>query len=137
SRFVMLIGLPHGHSADVVADTLAVKITELPDQLRRSLTWDHGKEMAQHARFTVDTGVTVYFCDPAARGSAAATRTPTACCANTSPSAATSELTPNPTSTPSPQNSTTALDRPSAGCPHPKHSTRRCVDHLRPHRFWW
>src|SRR6266536_3868010 len=42
SRFVMLIGLPHGHTADVVADALAVKITELPQQLRRSLTWDHG-----------------------------------------------------------------------------------------------
>jgi IS30 family transposase len=58
------IGLPHGHTADVVADALAVKITELPEQLRRSLTWDHGKEMAQHARFSVDSGVTVYFCDP-------------------------------------------------------------------------
>ena len=64
SRFVMLIGLPHGHTADVVADALAVKITELPDQLRRSLTWDHGKEMAQHARFSVATALPVYFCDP-------------------------------------------------------------------------
>ncbi len=36
----------------------------LPEQLRRSLTWDHGKEMAEHARFSVDTGVAVYFCDP-------------------------------------------------------------------------
>jgi hypothetical protein len=71
----------------------------------------------------------------AARGSAAATRTPTVCCASTSPSAATSELTPKPTSTPSPQNSTTVLDRPSAGCHHPKHSTRRCDDHLRPQAF--
>ena len=57
SRFVMLIGLPHGHTADVVADALAAKITELPDQLRRSLTWDQGKEMAAHARFSIDTGV--------------------------------------------------------------------------------
>ena len=64
SRFVMLIELPNGHSAPAVADALAAKITELPDQLRRSLTWDQGKEMADHARFSIDTGVPVYFCDP-------------------------------------------------------------------------
>jgi IS30 family transposase len=64
SRFVMLIALPNGHAADVVADALAAKITELPEQLRRSLTWDQGKEMADHARFTLNTGVQVYFCDP-------------------------------------------------------------------------
>ena len=46
SRFVMLIGLPHGHTADVVAEALASKISDLPEQLRGSLTWDHGKEMA-------------------------------------------------------------------------------------------
>jgi len=64
TRFVMLIALPNGHAADVVADALAAKITELPEQLRRSLTWDQGKEMADHARFTITTGVQVYFCDP-------------------------------------------------------------------------
>jgi IS30 family transposase len=64
TRFVMLIALPNGHSADVVADALAAKIVELPQQLRRSLTWDQGKEMAAHAKFTVQTGVPVYFCDP-------------------------------------------------------------------------
>jgi IS30 family transposase len=64
SRFVILVGLPNGHQADVVADALAARIVTLPEQLRRSITWDHGKEMAQHARFSVDTGVTIYFCDP-------------------------------------------------------------------------
>jgi len=64
TRFVMLIALPDGHRADVVADALAHKIVELPDQLRRSLAWDQGKEMASHARFTNETGVPVYFCDP-------------------------------------------------------------------------
>jgi len=64
SRFVMLVALPDGHAADVVADALATKITELPQQLRRSLTWDQGKEMAAHARFSVATDVPVYFCDP-------------------------------------------------------------------------
>jgi IS30 family transposase len=64
SRYVMLVALPDGHRADIVADTLAARITTLPDQLRRSLTWDQGKEMAEHAGFSIDTGVTVYFCDP-------------------------------------------------------------------------
>ena len=64
SRFVMLVALPNGHTADVVADALAAKITELPIQLRRSVTWDQGREMAEHARFTVETGMPVYFCDP-------------------------------------------------------------------------
>jgi IS30 family transposase len=64
TRFVLLIALPDGHSAEVVADALAAKIAELPAQLRRSLTWDQGKEMAAHARFSVETGVPVYFCDP-------------------------------------------------------------------------
>jgi len=64
TRFVMLVALPNGHSADVVADALAAKIVELPDELRRSLTWDQGKEMAAHAQFSVKTGVPVYFCDP-------------------------------------------------------------------------
>jgi transposase, IS30 family len=64
SRFVMLVQLPDGHSADVVADALAARITALPEQLQRSLTWDQGKEMAAHARFSIETGVPVYFCDP-------------------------------------------------------------------------
>jgi IS30 family transposase len=64
SRFVMLVGLPISHSADVVAAALAAKITELPEQLRRSLTWDQGREMARHADFTIASGVPVYFCDP-------------------------------------------------------------------------
>jgi IS30 family transposase len=64
SRFVMLVGLPTSHTADVVADALATKIGELPVQLRRSLTWDQGKEMAAHSQFTVASGVPVFFCDP-------------------------------------------------------------------------
>jgi IS30 family transposase len=64
SRVVMLVGLPTTHTADVVADALAAKISELPAQLRRSLTWDQGKEMAQHSRFTIASGVPVFFCDP-------------------------------------------------------------------------
>jgi IS30 family transposase len=64
SRFAMLVRLPGSHTADVVADALAEAIATLPEQLRRSITWDQGKEMAEHARFSVATGVPVYFCDP-------------------------------------------------------------------------
>ena len=85
TRFVMLVALPNGHKADVVADALAAKITTLPAALTRTLTWDQGHEMAEHVRFTEATGVEVYFCDPKPRGSAGATRTPTDCCASTSP----------------------------------------------------
>ena len=58
------VALPNGHKADLVADALAAKITTLPAALTRTLTWDQGHEMAEHARFTEATGVEVYFCDP-------------------------------------------------------------------------
>jgi IS30 family transposase len=64
TRFVMLVALPGGQSAEHVRSAIAAQILTLPEQLRRSLTWDQGKEMADHVRFTVDTGVAVYFCDP-------------------------------------------------------------------------
>jgi len=91
TRYLMLVALPSGnHQADAVADALAAAITTLPAQLAKSLTWDLGHEMGQHQRFTIATGVQVHFCDPKSPGSAAATRTPTACCANTCPDASTS-----------------------------------------------
>ena len=64
TRLAMLVALPDGHASPKVVAALAQHITTLPAQLRRSLTWDQGKEMAQHVTFTVDTGVQVYFCDP-------------------------------------------------------------------------
>ena len=64
TRFVLLVGLPDGRTAPAVRDALATRIFTLPEQLRRSLTWDQGKEMADHVRFTIDTGVQVFFCDP-------------------------------------------------------------------------
>ena len=64
SRYVMLFALPEGHTAEQVRTALAVSISRLPEHLWRSLTWDQGKEMAEHIKFTVDTGVQVYFCDP-------------------------------------------------------------------------
>jgi transposase, IS30 family len=81
TRFTMLLHLPHmeghgttprakngpalaGHGAEAVRDAIAATITTLPGQLRRSLTWDQGAEMAQHAQLRVGTGLEIYFCDP-------------------------------------------------------------------------
>src|SRR5690242_17711835 len=64
TRFLLLVALPEGHRAELVADALAAKITTLPTALTRTLTWDQGHEMAAHARFTSETGIEVYFCDP-------------------------------------------------------------------------
>ena len=80
SRFVMLLHLPPaadrgaarvkngppvtGHDAKSMRDAITVAIGELPEQLRRSLTWDQGAEMAQHAQLRIDSGLQVFFCDP-------------------------------------------------------------------------
>lgn len=64
TRFVMLIRIPYDRTAERVAVLLAEKMETLPRFLRNSVTWDQGKEMADHAEFTVRTGIPVYFCDP-------------------------------------------------------------------------
>src|SRR5436305_9735728 len=79
TRFTMLLHLPPmpgqgprvkngpalaGHGAEAVRDAIASTITTLPEQLRRSLTWDQGTEMAHHAQLRIQTGLPVYFCDP-------------------------------------------------------------------------
>ena len=64
TRYVMLFPLPDGNTAESVRTALAATIQRLPEHLWQSVTWDQGKEMAQHAQFTIDTGVQIYFCDP-------------------------------------------------------------------------
>jgi IS30 family transposase len=81
TRFTMLLHLPRlagygegsradngpalsGHGAEAVRDAITRTIITLPEELRRSLTWDQGTEMAQHNRLKIDTGIQVYFCDP-------------------------------------------------------------------------
>jgi len=63
TRFAMLLKVPSKDTATVVA-ALSKHVRKLPQQLRRSLTWDRGKEMADHKSFTIATNVQVYFCDP-------------------------------------------------------------------------
>jgi IS30 family transposase len=81
TRFTMLLHLPRmeghgraksvkngpalaGHGAEAVRDAVSKTIMDLPSHLRRSLTWDQGVEMAQHAQLRIDTGLEIYFCDP-------------------------------------------------------------------------
>lgn len=81
TRFTMLLHLPPmpghlpgarvkngpalaGHGAKAVRDAIAEKIVVLPEQLRKSLTWDQGAELAQHAQLRIDAGLEIYFCDP-------------------------------------------------------------------------
>ena len=63
SRFTVLVQLD-GRDMITVADRLAEKMNELPAELRRSLTWDRGMELAKHVAFTQATNMPVYFCDP-------------------------------------------------------------------------
>ncbi|MFZ1174705.1 MAG: IS30 family transposase [Mycobacterium sp.] len=62
--FVMLLHLPGDRSAATVAEAMTAKIPQIPEVLRRSLTWDQGKEMALHTKITEATGLPIYFCDP-------------------------------------------------------------------------
>ena len=64
SRYVLLAPLPGRHTAELARMSLADMVATLPLHLRRSITWDRGSEMAQHARFRVETGIPMYFCDP-------------------------------------------------------------------------
>ncbi len=81
TRYLMLLYLPRlgghgeeprvkngpalaGHGAEAVRDAIAASILALPEQLRRSLTWDQGAEMAEHAQLRIDAGIEIYFCDP-------------------------------------------------------------------------
>ena len=81
TRFTMLLHLPRleghgdaprtkngpalaGHGAQAVRDAIAMTIGQLPEHLRRTLTWDQGAEMAQHAQLRIDAGIAIYFCDP-------------------------------------------------------------------------
>ena len=64
TRFVLLLHLPGDHGAATVAEAMIAKMAELPDQLRRTLTWDQGIEMSNHAQIAAATGLDIYFCDP-------------------------------------------------------------------------
>jgi hypothetical protein len=127
SCYVLLFPLADGLTAERMRPALTAAIPRLPQQLRRSRTWDHGKWpsicSSPSTRVSRSPSVT-----RGAPGSVAATRTPTACSANTSPRAATSAGSIRPRWMPSLLSSTAALDNPWASR-HPHRSwRRRCPD---------
>jgi IS30 family transposase len=64
TRFVLLLHLPRGHDPASVAAAMTATMGGLPAALRRSLTWDRGKEMGYHAQISLATDLAIYFCDP-------------------------------------------------------------------------
>jgi transposase, IS30 family len=64
TRFVLLLHLPHDHGALAVQEAIVAKMAELPATLRKTLTWDQGIEMANHADIAAATELDIYFCDP-------------------------------------------------------------------------
>jgi IS30 family transposase len=64
TRYVLLLHLNGDRGAEAVAEAMRNAIMTLPEELRRSVTWDQGREMARHVEFTIATGIPIYFCDP-------------------------------------------------------------------------
>ena len=62
--FVMLLHLPENHGADAVEEAIIEQMTQLPDVLKQTLTWDQGSEMSNHVRIAKATELDIYFCDP-------------------------------------------------------------------------
>jgi hypothetical protein len=112
-----------GAGAEQVRDAIAAAIRELPEQLRRSLTWDQGAEMAEHAKLRIPGGVQVYFCDPQSPWQRGTSENTNGLLRQYFPKA--TELWPTAprTSRPSPLRSTAGRARHLDGGPPPRSST--------------
>lgn len=115
TRFTLLVRLPEDRKAVTVRDAVAAKIVHLPDDLRRSLTWDQGKETAAPSASPWPPTCRSTSATRTRRGSAAPTRTPTDCSASTCPAVATSARSPTASWTPSLPSSTNVLAKRSDG----------------------
>jgi hypothetical protein len=111
-------------TAERVRPALTAAILRLPQQLRRSLTWDHGREMTEHLQFAIDSGVQVYFCDP---------RSPWQRGTNENTNGLLRQYLPKGGDLR--RFDQAALDKPSASRHPLRHSRRRCADSLRPPSF--
>jgi IS30 family transposase len=149
TRFTMLLHLPGmpghgdqprvhngpalaGHGAVAVRDAIAASIATLPEQLRRSLTWDQGAELAQHAQLRIDTGLQVFFCDPHSPWQRGTNEDTNGLLRQYFPRAPTSASTHAATSTPPPPPSTAAPQDPRLEDPRRGPQRAATVDPTRP-----
>ena len=122
TRYCQLVALPEGTEAERVCEALAQSITTLPAQLRRSLTWDQGHEMSLHRRFSVKTGVDVYFCDPRSPWQRGSNENTNGLLRQYFPRAKASPGSPRSASTRSPSCSTAGRERRLGFGPRPRSS---------------
>jgi IS30 family transposase len=112
SRYVLLFPLADGLTAERMRPALTAAVLRLPHQLRRSLTWDQGREMAEHLQFTIDSGVQVDFCDPRSPWQRGTNENTNGLLRHTCPGASTCASSTRPRWTRSPPSCMAALDNP-------------------------
>ena len=127
TRFVMLLHLPHGHTAPAVQEAMITAMATLPEKLRRSLTWDQGSEMANHVQIAEATGLEIYFCDPHSPWQRGSNENTNGLLRQYLPKGTDlSFLRTRDASTTSPPNSTADHARPSTGALPPRPSRSYC-----------
>ena len=119
TRYVMLVHLPEGHSAEKVRDGLLQAMMELPSHLRQSLTWDQGSELAAHKQISLAADMPIYFCDPGSPSQRGSNENTNGLLRQYFPKSPTSTPTPPKTSSTLPSNSTDGHAKRSAGIPQP------------------
>ena len=126
TRYVMLLHLPDGHGADAVQDAMVEAMSRLPQTLRRTLTWDQGREMTNHVKIAAATGFDIYFCDPHSPWQRGSNENTNGLLRQYFPKGTDLSVYQPTTSTTSPESSTADPAKPSTGTPRPKPSTNYC-----------
>ena len=121
TRYVILVHLPYGYKAPQLRDAVIAACAQIPPALRKTLTWDQGREMAMHHQIETATGTQIFSAIRTHPGNDPPTKTPTGCPVSTSPNTPTCHSIPPMTSKQSPKNSTS--DHASSSViAHPKRS---------------